>query len=394
MPDRVRFAAALAAALLVLPSAPAGPTAPSATSAPAEKPLARRIAERTLPSVFQAWNPAENLKGEPALVTAARHDLIFHAPGYFGLRWDQRPVGLAKAFTAASIAAARARRRKLLKLNPNLVLLAEVRYRDAGEGFLPEGHKWWAHKDGKRVPGWKEGGFFILNFQDAEYRQHVAVRCKAVVATGVVDGVMLDWWIDDDHRLALARAVRQAVGEKALILVNANDRTTPRTAPYVNGYFMECYRSRTVRDWQRIAHTLTWAEKNLRAPRVNCLETWFHQSRRDLRLMRATTTLCLTHSDGYCLFSDPNPLPKPDHLHDWYPFWDRHLGKPTGPGRRRADKATERDFDNGTAVYNPPGNKTVTLTFDEQRLSLATGKRAREHALPAADGDIYLNPGR
>jgi len=37
--------------------------------------------------------------------------------------------------------------------------------------------------------------------------------------------------------------------EKALIIANANDRTTPQTAPYINGYFMECYRSRTAKDW-------------------------------------------------------------------------------------------------------------------------------------------------
>jgi hypothetical protein len=38
------------------------------------------------------------------------------------------------------------------------------------------------------------------------------------------------------------------------------------------------------------------------AERINCLESWFHQSRDDLNLMRATTTLALTRSDGYALF--------------------------------------------------------------------------------------------
>ena len=85
--------------------------------------------------------------------------------------------------------------------------------------------------------------------------------------------------------------------------------------------------SKTAQDWKRIADTLAWAEANLREPRVNCLETWFHKSRDDLNLMRATTTLALTHSDGYCLFSDPNPLPTPDHLHNWYPFWNREPGQ-------------------------------------------------------------------
>ncbi len=361
------------------------------TEKTAEKPLQRRIAERTYPSVFQAWNPAENVKGESKLVTVARHDLIFHGPGFFGLRWKGKSYGLATALKDESIVAGRKRRTKLLKLNPNLVLLAEIRYRDAWKGFLPAGHKWWMRgRDGKAAPGWAEGKFLKLDYTSADYRAHVAARCKAVVASGVVDGVMLDWWRDDEHRLALIKAVRAAVGEKALIVANANDRTTPKTASYINGYFMECTRSKTPADWKRIARTLRWAEHNLRKPRVNCLETWFHRSRRDLHLMRATTTLALTHSDGYCLFGDPNPLPTPDHLHDWYPFWRRSLGRPKAKGRKRDDGAWQREFDKGTAVYNPMGNAKATVVFATPYRSLRTGKVGRTHELPACDGDIYL----
>ena len=123
------------------------------------------------------------------------------------------------------------------------------------------------------------------------------------------------------------------------------------------------YRSKTAEDWKRIADTLVWAEKNLRSPRVNCVETWFHKSRNDLNLMRATTTLALTLSNGYCLFSDPNPLPTPDHLHDWYPFWNKSLGRPVSEGAAAADGTVRREFDNGTVVYNPMGNRTVAVVF-------------------------------
>lgn len=135
---------------------------------------------------------------------------------------------------------------------------------------------------------------------------------------------------------------------------------------------------------------MAWAEANLRAPRVNCLETWYHESRNDLHLMRATTTLALTHSDGYCLFSDPNPLLTPDHLHDWYRFWDTCLGKPAGEGKRQPDGTVRREFDHGTVVYNPMGNEAVSVTFDEVRRSVATGKTARSHHLPSCDGDMFL----
>lgn len=106
--------------------------------------------------------------------------------------------------------------------------------------------------------------------------------------------------------------------------------------------------------------------------------------------MRATTTLALTHSNGYCLFADPNSLPTPDHLHDWYPFWEKSLGKPTGPGKKQKDGSTRRQFERGMVVYNPMGNKTVAVTFSQPRKSLATGKVGTRHSVNSADGDIFL----
>ena len=355
-----------------------------------EKTVARRIADREFPSVFQAWSRADNLYEGP-LATAARHDLIFHDAGFFGLQWNNRHAGLADGFTAASIQQGLSRRRELLSRNPNLLLIMEIRYRDAHPSHLPEGHRWWRRdRTGAIVPGWDEGSHLQLDFSSAEYRDHAAVQARAAVESGVVDGIMLDWWEDDADRLSLVKAIRERVGDETLILVNANDRTTPRTAPFVNGYFMECYRSRTAEDWERIAATLAWAERNLRVPRINCLETWYHTSRTDEHLMRATTSLSLVLSDGYCLFSDPNPLPTPDHLHNWYPFWERRLGKALAPGVTRPDGAMSREFSNGTAVYNPMGNRAMTITFEESRSSRATGRRSVTHALEACDGDLFL----
>jgi len=355
-----------------------------------ERPLRDRIAERSYPSVFMAWNRADNLK-EDFWTTAARHDLIFAGPEFFGLQWNDTFPGLATGFTDESVALARERRKDLLKRNPNLVLLVEIRYRDAQRSWLPEGHRWWRRDgEGRIVNEWNEGGYLQMDFSNGEYRSQVARQAKAVVESGVADGVMLDWWTDDDDRLALVQCIRDRVGDKALILVNANDLTTPRTAAFINGYFMECYRTRTSEDWRRIAETLTWAEKNLRQPRINCLETWYHTSRNDEYLMRATTTLSLTLSDGYCLFSDPNPLPSPDHLHSWYPFWQRSLGRALSPGRRRDDGSYTREFDNGTVVYNPMGNAEVRVSFPEQRLSVASGKCSISHVVSPCDGDILL----
>ena len=162
------------------------------------------------------------------------------------------------------------------------------------------------------------------------------------------------------------------------------------TGRYINGWFMECTQSKTPAHWRQIERALRWGDANLRRPRVMCLETWFHTSRDDLHLMRATTALALTSSDGYCLFSDLNPLPTGDHLHNWYPFWDKSLGRPVGRGFEKADGSIMREFANGSVVYNPMGNGAVRVEFPSWRTSLATGRSSKTHAVAAGDGDIFL----
>ncbi|MBX7208737.1 MAG: putative glycoside hydrolase family 15 protein [Verrucomicrobiaceae bacterium] len=353
--------------------------------------VSQRLAARTFPSVFQAWSPADNLKAEDELTTIARHDLVFHGPGFYDLKWNNDFEGLADGFTRGSISDAKAKRKALLARNPNLIMLAEIRYRDADRTFLPKNSSWWKRDaSGKLEAGWDEGGYIQLDFANAAFRNHVALQARAVVETGAVDGVLLDWWVDDDDRLALIKAIRRAIGDDALILVNANAGTTPLTAPFINGYFMECDHSETKEDWEKIRTSLRWAEKNLRQPRINCLETWYHKSRNDLNLMRATTTLSLTHSDGMCLFSDPNPLPTGDHLHNWYDFWNRSLGKPKSPGKLEPDGTWRREFEKGLVIHNPKGNRLATLLLPEPMKSLATGRKARTHLIEECDGDIFV----
>ena len=349
-----------------------------------------RIAARSYPSVFQAWNPADNLHEDPAM-TLARHDLVFSGAGLFGLQWNTANIGLATSFRPRSLSHGRATRKRMLARNPNQILLMEIRYRDAPANYLPADHAWWKRDQAGNVKkGWEKGGYLLLDFANPAFRDQVAKQCAAAIRSGVVDGVMLDWWQDDDDRLALIQSIRQHIGEQALILVNANDRTTPRTAPYINGYFMECYRSESTDDWQRIANSLSWAEQHLRAPHINCLETWYHHSRNDFNLMRATTTLSLTLSDGYCLFSDPGSLATPDHLHNWYPFWEKQLGKALASGCARPDGSIRREFEKGTVIYNPMGNVPVTISFDSPRTSAATSLRGKTFRVNEGDGDYYL----
>ncbi len=361
-----------------------------------ESGLAHKINARDFPSVFQAWNGAENLPSEDSETTIARHDLYFSTPVGLKLRWDNQYAGLAESFTEISMEQARQFKNRLQRKNPNLITIAALLYRDAHQGYLPEDSPWWMRdSNGVYVPGWKEGNNIRIDFANEDFQQLLADKARAAMQTGAVDGIMLDWWDESEFteaRISLLKKVREAIGEDGLILLNANSNKVPRSAPYANGLFMECWDSpdADAQTWEGYRETLEWAEQHLCTPRINCLETWYKDSRDDHNRMRATTTLVLTRSNGYCLFSDPNDLPKLDHLHDWYSFWDAPLGKPKGEGVKLENGAWQRDFTNGVAVYNPKGNRVVEIKFDRLMHSKATGLDGQRHVVKEFDGDIFL----
>jgi len=394
---------AVTAAPTQTPTFPPAPTIqPTLTPTPVIKSIAQRIADRSFPSVFQSWSEADNLPNELPIKTVARHDLVWYVAEQLGLEWDNPYAGLAASFTPASLLVAQSTRKTLLGYNPNLILLAAVQYRDAQPNWLPQDSSWWAHDaKGNRTSGPAEYGVYLLDTHNPSFRAQVVAQAKALIDTGDFDGVMLDWWDDSDpDRISLVKEIRSAIGEDKLIIVNSNWHKDPNSAPYINGIYMEdcfwypqkpvCLMPLTPQEWQETSDTLLWAEANLRQPHINALETWYVNSRDDLNRMRATTTLALTHSNGYTLFAGPNDLPGEDHLHNWYPFWDKTLGKPLAAMIKRPDGAFQREFEGGTVVYNPMGNGKITVVFSDPRRSAATGQSATTFTLDAMDGDLYL----
>lgn len=428
------------------------------------KTLKQQVADRTFPSVFQAWNPIENVPEKSELELMALHDLVFTGTWSMRLHWQVTPgqpydglsTVLLDSLGGRSLQEARYRRARLRELNPNLVLLCEVRYRegqyvapgtkgaDWQQGAYPHDSEFWLRdKEGQLCPGWGEDADgdgtveldeirqMLVDFRNPELQEIIAQKALALKQTGVFDGIMLDWW-NEHHatsgrwpdgngthltrdeevaaRISILRRIRAAAGEDFLILVNSNDRTVPQSAPYVNGLFMECWKPEFGSGYEAsriegIAKTLQWAEENLREPRINCLEGWRvvtdyagdravriaeRDSEVNQRWMRMFTTLSLTHSDGYVLFGDDNAQPVGDHLHNWYAFWSAELGRPVSRGERQDDGSYRREFSNGTAVYNPPGNTPVTVVFDEVRESAATTQSERQHGVAAGDGDLFL----
>ena len=93
-------------------------------------------ARRSYPSIFQAWNGIENRPDTDELHRLAEHDLAFaHPYALLKIAWniseEQPYAGLATALNPNQLDTARQRKQELLSLNPNLLLLVEIRYRDA-----------------------------------------------------------------------------------------------------------------------------------------------------------------------------------------------------------------------------------------------------------------------
>jgi hypothetical protein len=352
---------------------------------------------------------------EQRIKTAAMHDLMWEEPLsqlgegvdlVLGLIWEGKHHGLSSSFEEESLTKALRNRKKLLEYNPNMITLLEVRWRDAPMSFLPEESEWWLRDDqGEIVKGWLGGWepFYKLDYSNPDFQDNVARQSGIAVESGVYDGIMLDW----SGHLEIIEKVRAAIGPDKLIIVNIHDNIEDgkKYKDLINGSFMELNpidshsipveelvilgrEDHNKGNWDQVQEALLWFEENLLPPQVNCLEVW--GNRKDLRRMRATTTLGLTHSDGYVLYADPNPLATPDHMHDWYPFWDIKLGKPLARKTVKEDGSVWREFEGGTVVYNHFLNGEVSLEFGENKKRVSTGEVANTFMLRERDGDIFI----
>ena len=395
-----------------------------------------RIENRSLPSVFQAW---DNVVGLDQLTWEERnvlHDLHFSLG--FALNWDRtltEPTGGLAFQLAGKLEDAREIRQRRLDQNPNMVFLGGVAIHgySSVDAFPPESDFWLRDENNQIVRALD--GNFLINFLKSEVQDLIVKQIIAIARCGLFDGVMLDGFnhhgtgfigrrhfhpVTDEEiiqvYLNIFRAVRSQVREDFLILINANRSKATRFAEYVNGTFMETLTDAlggnpggyTYDGLVEIESTLTWSEENLRSPQINCLEGWGiptepPDSPDNRRWMRVFTTMSLTLSDGYVMYNDgrgvlllPDPgdgYPwQPGHEHIWYSFWDANLGHPVDPKAQQhqnIDGLFIREFTNGWAVYNRSGS-TQEISLAESATGVASGQAGTTHRLVDLDGEIYL----
>ena len=400
-----------------------------------------RLENRSFPSVFQMYDDVIGLDHLTQEQRTLLHDLHWlHWISFPTLHWNSTPTkstyGLATSY-AGDLAGAREVRQWQLDQNPNLVFLREVKVQlhDSvrPDAFPPDSEFWLRDAHGQIIRNsYNEN---LINFLKPEVQELIIKRIIAIEQCGLFDGIFLDGFnhngagfvgrhffpFTDEEiiqaMLNIFRTVRSQVRDDFLILINTNRSKATRYAEFVNGTFMETLTDNHYSDQPggythvglaEIEDTLTWSEENLRSPQINCLEGWGiptepPDSQDNLRWMRVFTTMSLTHSDGYVLYTTgtgvfrlPDPGDQypyePSHEHIWYPFWDADLGQPVGP-KAQLYENTEgifiREFTKGWVVYNRSGNPQI-VTLPERVQSVRSGLQHSQHAVPDLDGDIYL----
>ena len=391
-------------------------------------PLEPRLENRSYPSIFTRWSgfgwpPVINRPDFSDAENLALHDLRFSVR-VFGLH-------LLKGHNAFTISGnvdeAIRTRDELLSLNPNKIHLFDLDVREAPLWRFPTDWPGWIRDERGDVfiewhAGEPEEDHGIMDFTHPAVQDIVVQQAIAVSKCGLYDGVMFDGWNEnfcrlcgwdatgfrsfrsleeETHALAIiAQRIQAETRPNFLIMGNTNEAIIPITGPYLNGGFMETVvpHDATGADLEerliQVEDSLLWLEQNLREPRINALEGWVvptepPDSPTNLRWMRAITTLGLTHSDGYVVFSSELD----GYFHYWYDFWDANLGRPVGDKAQLYNEDIPglyiREFTNGWAVYNHSGEEQV-IALPEEVQGVASGNLGTEHPLPNLDGEMYL----
>ena len=379
-----------------------------------------RIESRSFPSVVQVGRIVglDHLTWEQH---SALHDLNWAEMPE--ISWDITPTEPASGVStqlAGSLSIAHEFRQQQIDQNPNIVFLlgVEITSYSSDAPFPPDSDFWLRDANDQIIR--KHTGSPLINFVKPEVQQLIANRIVGVSRCGFYDGVFLDDFsnnglnfsgrefhpVSDEEiiqaRRNILRMARLQVRDDFLILINANETKPTRYTEFINGILME-----TGKDYpggytrakiEQLEDVLSWVEQNLREPRINSLEGAGigiepTHGPNNLRWMRLFTTLTLTHSDGYVLYTAGlRDLGGNSHVHSWYDFWETDLGRPIGPKARLYQNINGlfiREFTNGWAVYNR-SRKAQTISLPESATGVSSGKSGITHILPDLDGEMYL----
>ena len=378
------------------------------------EPLTPRLENRSFPSIFAPFrtlteNRAEELLRkypdywDRRLAEGAFHDLYFSGLDMFQQQFveidnEWHVYGLMPFSTDL--------RDRRHAFNPNTVFLAVVNHHGTGIiDVFPDDHPYWLREaNGEIALRGDSKHARLINFAHPTVQDIIVGQALAVARCGLYDGIFFDWWDDSRStvgdliplevaqraRMNIVRRIRESTRPDFIMMGNVNHRIMPLTGPFMNAGYMESsvFQGHTGEILEarltRVENSLRWLEQNIGGePTINALQGGSDpnespDSPTNRRYMRATTTLSLTHSDGYVVFCIENH----DHKY-WYDFWDVDLGQPVGPKSQLYDEDIPglyiREFTNGWAAYNHSGSDQQ-ITLPELAVGVASRLEGNTHA--------------
>ena len=230
------------------------------------------------------------------------------------------------------------------------------------------------------------------------------------------DGILFDWWHNwsgnckdgecvrstsevESARLAIAKEIRQKVGNDFIIMGNVNWIINDPVSQYMSGVFLELWKTPTdhypsadaskdnasnVRSIEAMEVILNYWNENLMSPKIIAFEPWKYTtntqytnsdnhsdqeadrtSEVNVKLAKLFTAMGLVIPDnGYVLYADNNPdWSGGDHQHHYYDFWKTDLGKPVDNMTEVKSGVAYKKFEKGVVAYNRTSS-TETITLD------------------------------
>ena len=412
-----------------------------------------KVQTRSLPSITAPWAGwfVNKHQLSPVEMTAS-HDL-FWSPE-FGLRFQRTDEGVS---LVGDWVEARKQQEALLNLNPNVILLCEVDMRgtDPESPFLKalyssDDFPWIKDDSGEIILGAPAEHYtnLLIDFTHPIAQDIIVAQAIAIAESGLWDGILFGYWdekggvlegyrpeaTEQDARESILRRIRDAVEDDFLIIVGGSGKLR-FGAPYINGIILsgdyQDFSNDQRTGLMELESSLLWAEKNLREPRINYLQakgigSELPLSPKNQQAMRCFTTLSLTHSDGYFLYTMgvdwgeqhphddfywnyPYKYTNSDywnqhtHSHDtflhahggahyWYDFWDADLGHPIGKKGQlylNREGLFIREFAKGWVIYNRSG-KEQQIQLPMQATGVASRISGTSHIVHDSDGEIFL----
>ena len=290
--------------------------------------------------------------------------------------------------------------------NNTLYLISEDwHYWNLGWRYLSPDSKFYLDEVFKYHVGSEYGDTKVINFEHPEWPGVLAEKAFNFKNAGF-DGIMLDWWHNyagngrspqevEVARLAIAKAIREKVGDEFIILGNVNDGMNDPTAQYLSGVFMELWKPQTGKGYaltyndenssgtytisiERMEDLLLYWNTNLQWPKIIAFEPWKittgdyvadRNSEENYKYAKLFAAMAVVIPDnGYILYADNNDdWNGGDHQHAYYDFYLTDFGKPTSGMIEVTEGVAYKQFERGVVAYNRTQVEVdVTLPSGEQ----------------------------